>query len=72
MVMMVMVGDFIRVGKDLFCVQSFDGQLAFYEQDHFMFARFMTNFLVPGPLCYSKSMDCFITFNSHLEVCAYK
>ena len=59
-------------GKDYICIQSFDGQLSFFEQDHFTFQRFLSTSLVPGPLTYSKSMDSFVTFNSSMEVEAYK
>ncbi|KAL9653336.1 hypothetical protein ABK040_001972 [Willaertia magna] len=59
-------------GKDFVCIQSFDGQLSFYEQDHFTFQRFLSTSLIPGPICYSKSIDCFVTYNSSMEVEAYK
>ncbi|KAF0973998.1 hypothetical protein FDP41_006981 [Naegleria fowleri] len=59
-------------GKDYICIQSFDGQLSFFEQDHFTFQRFLSTSLIPGPLIYSRSMDSFITFNSSMEVEAYK
>ncbi|KAL0477411.1 peptidyl-tRNA hydrolaseB1 [Acrasis kona] len=45
------------VGRDSICIQSFDGQLAFYEQDHFIFARYITDSLVPGPICYFCHMQ---------------
>lgn len=60
------------IGKDFLCVQSFDGQLSFFDQDHFIFARFLTTSLVPGPICYCKATDSFITYNSSMELEAYK
>jgi Bardet-Biedl syndrome 9 protein len=59
-------------GRDYLCVQSFDGQLAFFEQDHFVFARYIADSLIPGPICYSKGMDSFVTANSKMEIEAYK
>jgi Bardet-Biedl syndrome 9 protein len=59
-------------GRDYFCVQSLDGQLAFYEQDHFTFSCFLTDSLLPGPLIYNKNTDSFITFNSCQELESYK
>eukprot|EP00741_Cyanophora_paradoxa_P025557 tig00000383_g24662.t1 len=58
--------------KDYLCVQSMDGCLYFFEQDTFAFSRFLSNFLVPGPLCYSARLDSFITFNSVMDIEAYK
>lgn len=56
-------------GKDYICIQSFDGQLSFYEQDHFVFSRFLSSkYLTSGPLCYSKTIDCFITYNNCMEL----
>jgi len=59
-------------GKDYICIQSFDGQLSFFEQDHFTFHRFLSTSLAPGPITYSRAMDSFITFNSSMEVECYK
>eukprot|EP00891_Asterochloris_glomerata_P005194 jgi/Astpho2/5194/e_gw1.00074.78.1_t len=50
------------------CVQSMDGQMAFFEQEALIFARFLPDFLLPGPLCYCPTLDAFITCNSALEV----
>ena len=54
------------------CVQSMDGQMAFFEQEALIFARFLPDFLLPGPLCYCPTLDAFITCNSALEVVCYK
>ena len=59
-------------GKDFICVQSVDGQLSFFEQDAFVFSRFIQNFLLPGPIVYSPTIDCFIVSNSRMEVECYK
>lgn len=49
-----------------------DGQLSFYEREALTFSRFLPQFLLPGPLCYSSAMDCFITCSSALEIQCYK
>ena len=49
-----------------------DGMLSFYEQDSFAFARFLPQFLIPGPLCYVPSTDTFITSSSSNFVEAYR
>lgn len=59
-------------GVDFFCIQSFDGQLSFYQQERFLFARFLTNFLVPGPIRYFKPLDAFLTYSSEMKVECYK
>jgi len=58
--------------RDFICIQSLDGCISFFEQDTFAFSRFVGNFLLPGPLCYSAKLDSFITFNSQLEIESYK
>ena len=63
----VMISD-----KDYICVQSMDGMLSFYEQDSFAFARFIPQFLIPGPLCYVTSTDTFVTSSSSNYVEAYR
>eukprot|EP00998_Keelungia_sp_KM082_P012888 NODE_92_length_2703_cov_43.368401_g88_i0.p1 GENE.NODE_92_length_2703_cov_43.368401_g88_i0~~NODE_92_length_2703_cov_43.368401_g88_i0.p1 ORF type:complete len:885 (+),score=212.26 NODE_92_length_2703_cov_43.368401_g88_i0:82-2655(+) len=59
-------------GKDYLCVQSMDGQLSFFEQDKFIFARYLNNFLIPGQLCFCKRMESFITSTATFEVECYK
>lgn len=49
-----------------------DGQLSFYEREALAFARFLPQFLLPGPLCYSQTLDCIITCSSAYEVECYK
>ena len=49
-------------------MQSYDGQLSLFEQERFAFARFLPNFLVPGPLCYCAQLDSFVTCNAAFEV----
>jgi hypothetical protein len=41
-----------RPGIDVVCVQSYDGQLSFFEGEAHAFSRFLPDFLIPGPLCY--------------------
>lgn len=57
---------------DFICIQSFDGQLSFYEQDRYGFSVYLANFLVPGPIYYFKPLDAFLTANSELKVECYK
>ena len=49
-----------------------DGQLSFYERETLAFSRFLPQFLLPGPLCYSQALDCIITCSSAYEVECYK
>lgn len=58
--------------NDFICVQSLDGQLSIYEQSTFAFARFLAQFVLPGPLCYCEDLDCFFTVNSAFELECYK
>jgi Bardet-Biedl syndrome 9 protein len=53
-------------------VQSYDGQLTFFEQEALAFSRFLPNFLLPGPLAYAAASDSFITSTAGLELVAYK
>eukprot|EP01061_Rhynchopus_euleeides_P007200 TRINITY_DN16193_c0_g1_i2.p1 TRINITY_DN16193_c0_g1~~TRINITY_DN16193_c0_g1_i2.p1 ORF type:complete len:254 (+),score=70.02 TRINITY_DN16193_c0_g1_i2:93-854(+) len=72
-------GPFGGASKDNICVQTLDGQLNFFEQEKFYFARFLSNpcgsersFLLPGTLCYYQKADSFITNTSAFEVEAYR
>lgn len=53
-------------------MQSYDGQLTFFEQEAVAFSRFLPNFLLPGPLAYVGACDSFITSTAGLELVAYK
>lgn len=59
-------------GKDSFCIQGMDGQLMFYEQDHFSFSRQLEKTLVPGPIIYIPKIDSFITCASDMFIVSYK
>lgn len=59
-------------GKDFICVQSMDGQLEFLEQENFAFQRYLSNFLVPGPICYVAKIDSFLVATAAMEVDCYK
>lgn len=61
-----------RYSGDSICVQSMDGQLFVLEQDSFSFARFLNDFLVPGPIAYLPGTDCIVTVNSAMHVQCYK
>ena len=58
-------------GKDFICVQSMDGKLSFFEQDHFAFTR-QLECLLPGPLVYLPKTDSIITCSSKMCVESYK
>lgn len=59
-------------GKDFLCVQSLDGTVSVFEQESYAFSRFLPNALIPGPLRYIPSTDCFITVSSRRQVECYK
>mmetsp|Transcript_9744 Transcript_9744/g.17769 ORF Transcript_9744/g.17769 Transcript_9744/m.17769 type:complete len:906 (+) Transcript_9744:236-2953(+) len=61
-----------KKGGDSICVQSMDGQIFVLEQDCFAFARFLNNFLLPGPIAYVKEIDSIVTVNSEMQVECYK
>jgi len=65
-------GRFGGTHVDYLCVQSMDGQLIVFEQETIAFARYLQNFLLPGPLFYCKPIDSFITCNSSFELECYK
>lgn len=58
-------------GKDYICVQSMDGQLAFFEQEVHAFTRYLQSCLLPGPICYVPPTDSFVTCNSRMEIESY-
>ncbi len=53
-------------------VQSYDGQLTFFEQEVQSFSRLLPDFLLPGPLAYMAASDSFITATAGLELVAYR
>lgn len=57
--------------NDQICVQSIDGALYFFNDDDVLFKIQLPNFLVPGPMLYSKNTDSVIIANSNLEVESY-
>jgi|AntAceMinimDraft_5_1070358.scaffolds.fasta_scaffold30221_2 Bardet-Biedl syndrome 9 protein len=65
-------GQFGGAPADIICVQSMDGQLCVFEQETLAFARYLPNFLIPGPLAYCRQMDALLTCNSCFEVECYK
>ena len=50
--------------QDHVCVQSMDGQLAFYLRGALAFVKKLPNVLLPGPLAYCTAADSFFTCNS--------
>eukprot|EP00051_Salpingoeca_urceolata_P016237 m.214801 g.214801 ORF g.214801 m.214801 type:complete len:803 (-) comp18624_c0_seq7:92-2500(-) len=65
-------GTFGGSPTELFCVQSMDGVLTFFNQDGFAFERFLPNFLLPGPLCYVPDTDSFVTATPSGTIEAYR
>lgn len=65
-------GPFGGAHTDYICVQSMDGQLCVFEQETLAFARYLPNFLLPGPLAYCRQTDSFLTCNSCFELECYK
>lgn len=59
-------------GVDHIVVQSYDGQLNFFEQEVQSFSRLLPDFLLPGPLAYMAASDSFITTTAGLELVAYR
>lgn len=59
-------------GKDSICIQGMDGQLMFYEQDHFSFSRQLEKTLIPGPMIYIPKIDSFVTCASDMFIVSYK
>jgi hypothetical protein len=53
-------------------VQSYDGQLTFFEQEVQSFSRLLPGFLLPGPLAYTAPSDSFITATAGLELVSYR
>lgn len=65
-------GSYSNEGRDFICIQSSDGALGFYEQETYLFAVQLPSFLMPGPLIYCSSVDCFLICNSNMQLEAYK
>lgn len=59
-------------GVDYIVVQSYDGQLTFFEQEVQSFSRLLPGFLLPGPLAYMAASDSFITATAGLELVSYR
>ena len=58
--------------RDFICVQSMDGQLQFFEQDHPAFMHRVDEVLIPGPLCYSPQLDAILVATTNMNVACYK
>ena len=59
-------------GKDLICVQSMDGLLSFFHHENYIFACFLPDFLVPGPLGYLPRTDTIVTVTSAHTLQSFK
>lgn len=53
-------------------VQSYDGQLTFFDQEVQSFSRLLPDFLLPGPMAYMTASDSFVTTTAGLELVAYR
>ncbi|CAB3234515.1 unnamed protein product [Arctia plantaginis] len=60
--------------RDLICVLSLDGSLSFFDQDAFLFMCIFTDVIIPSPVCYIASSDCFVICKSTwvLEIYSYQ
>ena len=52
-------------------VQSVDGALFFIENERMEFKILLANYLIPGPLVYSKNAEAILIANSNLEIESY-
>ena len=70
----MVIGQFGGSGQDQICVQSMDGQLAFFTANKLSFARYLpsSTFLCPGRLLYVPAIDGFLTCSSTFEVQCYR
>lgn len=53
-------------------MQSLDGLLSFFEQESFSFCCFLSDFLLPGPICYLYRADAFVVSGSDWVLHAYR
>ncbi len=58
--------------RDFICVQSMDGRLQFFEQDHLAFMHRVDEVLIPGPMCYSPQLDAVLVATTNMTVACYK
>ena len=69
----MVIGPFGRVsGQDLVCVQSIDGQVEVLDQTGTIFKCGLSDFLLPGPLCYVARTDSLLTVNSGWRLDVYR
>mmetsp|Transcript_4941 Transcript_4941/g.9082 ORF Transcript_4941/g.9082 Transcript_4941/m.9082 type:complete len:326 (-) Transcript_4941:321-1298(-) len=59
-------------GSDFICVQSYDGQLSFFEHEVVAFSRHLPRFLVPGPMVYAEASDLIVVATASFEIEAFK
>ena len=59
-------------GRSAFCVQSMDGEVMIIEGERVLHDGNLSKFLLPGPIAYHPRADCFITYNSQMEIDCYK
>ena len=60
--------------QDQICVQSMDGQMAFFDSRKLLFARFLPSktFMCPGTLMYMPKADAIFTCSSTFELECYR
>jgi Bardet-Biedl syndrome 9 protein len=63
-----------RIGEknyDFIFVQSVDGAISIYDQDHILNAVTINEVIIPGPITYISSKDFFIVSNTSYEIECY-
>ncbi|CDW55770.1 PHTB1 C and PHTB1 N domain containing protein [Trichuris trichiura] len=60
------------LGDDERSYLSLDGVVYLFEQEINTYSHYLPSFLLPGPICYSKIMGNFVTFNSAWQVQSFK
>ncbi|GAB6018791.1 Protein PTHB1, variant 2 [Chamberlinius hualienensis] len=69
----MITGPFGRVnGRDFICVLSLDGTISIFEQESYIFSRFLPGVLLPGPITYNSKTDSFIFASSSYQLESYK
>ena len=63
---------YLPTPQDHVCVQSMDGQLAFYIRGTLAFVKQLPDVLLPGPLAYCTASDSFFTCNSGMVLECYR
>ena len=57
--------------SDCICVQSMDGELAFFSHSSHLFSCQLPDFTVPGPIAYHSLTNTLVTANAAMEIQAF-